>query len=123
MAEGLVVLVLLAAGWVWLDAMRARETATVVAKRLCAEAGVQFLDDTVAIARLGLGRHGGGTLSIRRTYSFEFSDTGDNRRAGSVTLLGGRLEATHMEPHRFEPPQPPLESIKVVEIRQWRGSE
>ncbi len=115
-------LALLAIGWLWLDAMRAREAATALGKRLCAAEDLQFLDDTVAIAGLGLGRNGHGHLAIRRTYRFEFSDTGDNRRSGSITMLGAWVEATYLEPHRFEE-EPCPAGATVVEIRPLRGSE
>ena len=32
-----------------------------------------------------------GRLLLRRVYNFEYSDTGDNRRNGSVVLLGHRV--------------------------------
>lgn len=114
---------LFALAWLWLDAMRAREAATAVGKRLCEREGLQFLDDTVAIAALGLGRSRGGPLAIRRTYRFEFSDTGDNRRNGSITLLGAQVEATYLDPHRFEDTQCCPAGATVVEIRPWPRSE
>jgi hypothetical protein len=36
-------------------------------------------------------RSEGGTLMLRRVYSFEYSDTGDNRCSGSVVMLGHRV--------------------------------
>jgi hypothetical protein len=40
-------------------------------------------------------------MKIRRTYRFEFSDTGDNRLEGTLVLLGARVESVEMEPFRF----------------------
>jgi hypothetical protein len=62
---------------------------------------LQFLDDTVAFARLRLGRDDAGRLRLRRTYGFEFSDTGDNRRQGAIVMLGARVESLQLEPFRL----------------------
>jgi len=32
-------------------------------------------------------------------YRFEFSDNGDNRRAGSIVMMGGEVESLTMEPY------------------------
>jgi len=37
---------------------------------------------------------------LRRTYVFEFSETGNNRRQGAVVLLGARVEDMQMEPYQ-----------------------
>lgn len=76
----------------WMDSLKAREIAVQVGKQACRELGVQFLDDTVALAKTSLKRNGEGTLTFQRIYRFEFSDTGDNRRDGDVTLLGKKVE-------------------------------
>jgi hypothetical protein len=36
---------------------------------------------------------------LRRIYHFEFSDTGNNRLDGSVTLVGRTVQALYLEPH------------------------
>ena len=81
-----------ALGWYWYAGMHAREQAIAVGRRACADAGLQFLDESVALARLRFARNGAGQLQFRRDYRFEFSDTGDNRRPGVVRMLGGRVE-------------------------------
>ena len=83
--------VLAAVGWLWLDSLKARDAAVAAARRACSSEDLQFLDDTVAIAGFALARDGEGALALRRTYAFEFSDTGDNRRRGSVVMLGHRV--------------------------------
>ena len=45
--------------------------------------GTCFFRKRGKIARDDIGR-----LRLQRVYGFEYSDTGDNRREGSVTLLG-----------------------------------
>lgn len=97
----LFILLLAALAGFWLDSLRALETARNAGKRACNSAGVQFLDDTVTVTALTLGRNAAGQMAIRRTYRFEFSDTGDNRLEGTLVLLGARVESVEMEPFRF----------------------
>lgn len=82
---------LAALAWLWFDSVQVREIAVRAAKQACLAEGFQFLDDTVSIARLKPARDEDGQLLLQRTYSFEYSDTGDNRRPGSVVMLGQRL--------------------------------
>ena len=97
----LFILLLAALAGFWLDSLRALETARHAGKRACNSAGVQFLDDTVTVTALTLRRNAVGQLAIRRTYRFEFSDTGDNRLEGTLILLGARVESVEMDPFRF----------------------
>jgi hypothetical protein len=97
----LFILLLAALAGFWLDSLRALETARNAGKRACNSAGVQFLDDTVTVTSLKLRRNTLGHMKIRRTYRFEFSDTGDNRLEGTLVLLGARVESVEMEPFRF----------------------
>jgi len=93
---------LLAAAFLWVDSLRARERAVSAGREACARYGVQFLDETVAFTRLRLTRDPSGQLRLRRTYVFEFSETGDNRRQGSIVMLGARVEAMQLEPYRLQ---------------------
>jgi hypothetical protein len=88
--------------WFWLDGVRVRELAIAEARHACRIDGVQFLDDTVALSAVGFARDGRGQLRIRRSFAFEFSETGDNRRHGSVVMLGNRLETLYLEPHGMD---------------------
>lgn len=98
----IVFLLLLAAlGWYWSDSMRALEIARRAGKRACDEAGVQFLDDTVASISLALVRDDSGRRVLRRTYRFEFSETGNSRLEGSLVVLGSRIESVTMEPYQI----------------------
>ena len=97
------ILVLIAAGvFFWIDSLRARERALAAGRSACARYGVQFLDETVVFARLRLGRDDAGQLCLRRTYTFEFSDTGDNRRHGAIVMLGGELQDMQLEPYKLQ---------------------
>jgi hypothetical protein len=98
MAELTTLLLLAALVWLWFDSMRARERALVLGKRSCERDGLMFLDETVECVSLRLARNAEGRVALRRTYSFEFSDTGNNRRNGSVVMLGGEVESLYTEP-------------------------
>jgi hypothetical protein len=85
------VMVLIAAGWLWWDGSRKRELAVHAARAVCQRAGVQLLDDTVALGTMRLRRDENQRMSILRDFIFEYSDTGDNRMPGRVSLLGERI--------------------------------
>lgn len=87
--------------WFWFDSLKAREVGVRVARDACLEEGLQFLDETVVGSSLRLARDDDGLLKLRRVYTFEYSDTGDNRRSGSVTLLGHDVEILHVRPHLY----------------------
>lgn len=77
--------------WLWLDSFKAREAGIKAARSACDSENLQLLDDTVAIASLKPTRNEDGQIALRRVYKFEFSDTGNNRREGSIVLLGNRV--------------------------------
>lgn len=95
-------LALAALVWFWADTLRAREAGIRAAREGCRAAGLQLLDDTVSTASLRLARNERGHVTLRRVYAFEYSDTGDNRRAGSVTVLGGRVVMLSIRPEIVE---------------------
>jgi len=103
--ELLAMALLAGAVWLWLDSLGAREIGVRAAQAACAEEGLQFLDDTVSIRSLRPARDDEGRLRLRRTYAFEYSDTGDNRRSGSVTLLGHTVELLHVRPNLYVVPK------------------
>jgi hypothetical protein len=84
-------LVVLLAGWLWLNTLRARELALAHARRACERNHVQLLDQAVALRGIGLRWTARG-LRLRRTYGFEFSVAGVERRSARVVLLGLQLE-------------------------------
>jgi hypothetical protein len=86
----------------WIDTLRARERALAAGRRACARYGVQLLDETVQFSRLRLARDEEGRLRLRRTYTFEFSETGDNRRHGAIVMLGGELQDLQLEPYTLQ---------------------
>lgn len=99
MPEILALLLLGAAVAVWMDALRAREAALDAGREACERYGVQFLDDTVAFARLRLVRDENGRLGLQRLYRFEFSENGSNRRSGVIRVHGRYAEDVQLEPY------------------------
>jgi hypothetical protein len=89
--ETLSITLLAALGWLWFDSVRARDIAIGAARSACAADGVQLLDDTVAIAGLKPARDDDGRFVLRRAYAFEFSVAGNDRRPGSIVLLGQQV--------------------------------
>jgi len=102
MAESATLILLAALVWLWFDSMRARERALALGKRACERDGLQFLDETVECVALGFARNADGRPALRRTYGFEFSDTGNNRRSGSIVMLGGEVESLYTEPYLIQ---------------------
>lgn len=101
--------------WFWLDSARAREIATGICRVGCEQRQVQFLDQTVALRRLGLRWTRQG-LRIRRLFQFDYSEEGVGRRDGHVILVGIQLEefslglpgqGENVLPFRRKPPDPP----------------
>lgn len=103
MTSFLFLLLLAALGWFWFDSLRALEIARNAGKRACSDANVQFLDDTVANIALALVRDKAGRRALRRTYRFEFSETGNSRLEGRLILLGDKIESVTMEPYQILP--------------------
>jgi hypothetical protein len=99
MWEGAAVLLIGAGIFFWLDSLRARERALAAGRTACERYAVQFLDDTVVFARLRLARDEDGQLRLARTYTFEFSDTGNNRRHGAIVMLGAEMQDLQLEPY------------------------
>ncbi len=90
-SEGLLLLLLAALAWFWWDGLRKRELALVTARQACEQAGVQFLDASVALRKLRLRRDGEQRVRFHREYGFEYSTEGDDRQVGRLWLLGDRV--------------------------------
>jgi hypothetical protein len=99
----LLLLVVAALVWYWLDSLRALEIARNKGRDVCGDANVQFLDDTVACIELRLVRNDLGRRVLSRTYRFEFSETGNSRIEGRIVLLGHRIDSVTMDPYQIMP--------------------
>jgi len=87
--------------WYWLDGMPCKEMARRAGKVACNEAGVLFLDDSVAISKVRLKRNESGQLSLYRLYHFEFTNNGEQRSHGEVHIMGKRVVETNMDAYRI----------------------
>lgn len=92
-------LLLGALAWLWLDSIKAREIGIAAARGACKAEALLFLDETVAIESLRPVRDSDGRVRLRRIYGFEYSDTGNNRRKGNVTMVGHEVMFLHIRPH------------------------
>ncbi|CAK0769450.1 DUF3301 domain-containing protein [Gammaproteobacteria bacterium] len=95
--------------WFFFDSLRARERATALSRQACDQAGVQFLDETVALDRIAIRRGVQGLVWWRR-YRFEYCDDRTataryqyvQRGKGWVILCGMRLEDLKLELETLE---------------------
>jgi len=92
------------AGGLFWAGLKAREAANAAMRAACRTRGLLFLDDTVALESMRPVRDGEGRITLRRVYGFAYSDTGENRRKGSVTLLGPRIVAVDLGAAPFDEP-------------------
>jgi hypothetical protein len=79
------------------DALRARERANDAMRAACRARGFFFLDDTVSLASLRPVRDDDGRMRLRRVYRFQYSDTGHNRRDGSITFVASTVTDLRLE--------------------------
>ncbi|MEO6227789.1 MAG: DUF3301 domain-containing protein [Thermomonas sp.] len=73
------------------SARAAAERAAEIGRDACQAANVQWLDESVHAIGMRLRRNDNGWLGVERSFRFEYSDDGQNRRIGRVVLLGQRL--------------------------------
>lgn len=97
MLEALLALLLLGAVlWLWSEARRQHERAVQAVRLLLRDSGAQLLDDTVALQSLALRRSASGWLRLDRSYGFEVSVNGLDRRRGRLTLAGRSVEVVEL---------------------------
>ena len=84
--------------WLWFDSTRVHEIAVARARSQCHVDEVQFLDDTVSLAAIKPSRDEEGRLTLKRSYTFEYSDTGNDRWAGSIVMLGREVQSLYVRP-------------------------
>ena len=75
----------------WSAGRAAAERAEAVGRNACRAAGVQLLDESVHALGLRLCRHDNGWLGLERTFRFDYSSNGEDRRVGRLVLRGDRL--------------------------------
>jgi hypothetical protein len=98
MGTALVITVLVGVAlWLWNDSLRARELALRACADTCRRLDVQFLDQTVSLKRLGLGRGDRGVPRVWRLYAFEFSVDGSSRETGHALVRDDEVEYVHLD--------------------------
>lgn len=91
-SSGLILLILLGALiWFWLDTLRVRELALRVARDICYRQQLQLLDATITLQRLQL-RRSAGRLMLQRTFQFNYSSNGADRDTGFIITVGNHVE-------------------------------
>jgi len=85
----------------WLESMRVNEIARLIGARICKENNVQFLDDTVHLSSLRIGKNSYGQFKLLRKYKFEFTNSELHRYGGELTLAGKQLIESHMDVYRI----------------------
>jgi hypothetical protein len=83
--------------WFWRDSLQVREIAIQISRKACKSHGVQFLDQTVALHRLGIRWLRSG-LKLRRVYAFDYSLEGSGRRTGYIVMMGTDNVSLHIDP-------------------------
>lgn len=82
--------------WFWRDSMRIRELVLHRCRAYCNHHGYQLLDATVALSGLKLRRNRRGSLSLYRTYQFEYSIDGTERMFGQTAVFDNRIDYIHL---------------------------
>jgi hypothetical protein len=99
------VLIIAVVAWFMWDSLKAREAAVAASKAACAAEGLLFLDDTVAIRAIRPVRGDDGHVRLRRIYGFEYSESGDSRRKGTIVLAGDKVLVVNLQLPTL-PPRP-----------------
>ncbi|ACO76437.1 hypothetical protein AvCA_01750 [Azotobacter vinelandii CA] len=106
--------------WLW-HTHGLRERALAAVRQHCAKAGVDLLDDNVALRRFGLHPDARGHRRMARIYDFEFTVTGEQRYNGSIVMFGRHVARIELGAHPFPAPLPPSrQSAEVIQLDQWR---
>lgn len=108
----IVLMIVGAAGFAFWNAGRAAaERAGELGRNACNAAGVQWLDDSVHAIGLRPCRRDDGRLGWERTFRFDYSADGQERRTGRMVLRGDRLVSfsgpVSAAPLPFRSPSPP----------------
>jgi hypothetical protein len=130
------IIVAAAVAWFWQDSLAARERANAAAIEACERLSLQFLDGTVAFARIAFSRGGSGAITLRRTYVFDYTANSIERRQGFVLLMGQRVESVGYEqeevqrrpavtvrPQAQDIPAQPADRANVLSLEDWRARQ
>jgi len=96
-----------AAAWFWKNSLAARERANAAALDACERLSLQFLDGTVAFARIAFRRDVLGRMALQRTYVFDYTADSIERRQGFVVMTGLHVDSIGYAPGEQSRPTPP----------------
>jgi hypothetical protein len=129
-------LLIIASGlaWFWQDSLAARERANAAAVEACERLSLQFLDGTVAFARLQIVRGTSSLIRFRRTYVFDYTANSIERRQGFVVLTGRRVDTVGYargedRQARLVTAERPIDiqqlppATNVLSIEEWRARQ
>lgn len=97
--EILLIIILIAGAWFWLDSISKREAAIEFGRTLAQRCQLQLLDETVACVKISLARDQRGHAQFMREYAFELSASGTERMQCSLKLLGKQLHSWDIPPY------------------------
>lgn len=97
--ELILLAIIIALAWFWLDSMAKRERAVLLGAELANRYNLQLLDETVACTKLWLSRNSRGHVQFLRTYEFDVSANGADRLNCQLDLLGNQLGDWHIPPY------------------------
>lgn len=97
MSEVLLLLIIVLVALYWQSAMRCKELAVMAARRECKLCDVQLLDQTVQLCKLSMSRDRQSRWRLWREYRFEYTEDGDTRSEGRLTLLGQQVVRIALE--------------------------
>ncbi|MEI7757508.1 MAG: DUF3301 domain-containing protein [Bacteroidota bacterium] len=99
MLEYILLGLLIAIVWFWIDTISKRELAIELGKNLSKQFDLQFLDETVACEKITLKRNEKGQVAILRCYEFMVSSSTNDRIKCNLYLLGKHLHNWHIPPY------------------------
>ncbi len=121
------------AAWLW-RGHGIRERALALVRRHCEKAEVLLLDDNVALQRLRWLPDARGQRRLARVYGFEFTVTGEQRHAGSISMFGQHLGQIELAAHpvsseslgdgtvieSFNVPLKAAPIAEIIQLQDWR---
>ena len=87
--------------WIWLESMRINEIARSIGSKLCKKNNVQFLDESVYLSSVRLGKNSHNQITLLRKYKFEFTNSDLFRYNGEITLAGKQFHCSNMDAYRI----------------------
>ena len=76
----------------WHNSLKYREYVIHRCRKICQEADLQLLDQTVSLSSMKPGRSASGRFCLVRTYQFEVSRSGTDRTRGYIVLKDNSID-------------------------------